>query len=289
MPQAISCPACKRQYACKPELAGKRAKCKCGAKIQFPPAEEEILTELDVIDEPPAEEMLTAMDVLDDDEPAFAVPDGDLYGCRNCGAALPAGAAICVSCGFNQRTGETARTTVVAGPAPRRMPPPSYRRYEEFSKARMLAGRICIVLSVLLYLGGTCFGVAGMLAMGAAPAAGNVHPGGAQAAANMPFGLVGAALMIYAAGILLVATTYLFCGLNIRAGGHVSVIVALAVSSLHSMFLGAQVVSAVSVAMENFQHGDGPLAFIGVGISALITAAILQLVYYCIRVLLEPR
>jgi len=36
MNESITCPSCQRRYAFKPALAGKRAKCKCGATISFP-------------------------------------------------------------------------------------------------------------------------------------------------------------------------------------------------------------------------------------------------------------
>ena len=32
----FSCPSCGRQFSWKPELAGKSAKCKCGATIKIP-------------------------------------------------------------------------------------------------------------------------------------------------------------------------------------------------------------------------------------------------------------
>ncbi len=36
MSQAIKCQACQRRYAFKEELAGKRVRCKCGARLEFP-------------------------------------------------------------------------------------------------------------------------------------------------------------------------------------------------------------------------------------------------------------
>src|SRR5690349_19693754 len=40
MPQTIECSGCRKQYRWKPELAGKRVKCKCGASFTAPLAEE---------------------------------------------------------------------------------------------------------------------------------------------------------------------------------------------------------------------------------------------------------
>src|SRR6266487_1608319 len=36
MGTSIKCPACDRDYGVKPELAGQRAKCKCGQVLHFP-------------------------------------------------------------------------------------------------------------------------------------------------------------------------------------------------------------------------------------------------------------
>ena len=39
MPETFSCPSCQKEYRWKPELAGKRAKCKCGSTIEIPHAD----------------------------------------------------------------------------------------------------------------------------------------------------------------------------------------------------------------------------------------------------------
>jgi hypothetical protein len=135
MAQSISCPKCKRVYAVKPELAGKKAKCKCGEKIEFPAMEApkvEELGELDLLDEkpkakgkPPAqagfEPLEQASDYATAPEPKQARPAPAAGGgstCRNCKATLVPGAVICTNCGFNQRTGQAMRTQVVRGAPP---------------------------------------------------------------------------------------------------------------------------------------------------------------------------
>jgi hypothetical protein len=40
MPEKFQCPSCQKEYRWKPELAGKRAKCKCGTAIEIPVEDE---------------------------------------------------------------------------------------------------------------------------------------------------------------------------------------------------------------------------------------------------------
>ena len=111
-----------------------------------------------------------------------------------------------------------------------------------------------------------------------------------RAGSNLPFGVVGAAVLIMAGLILAVATTYLICGINIRAGGYASVIVALVLASLHSLILAAELVFAIPATVASSQEeGAGIGVFLPVVTSALITAAVVQLVYYLIRILMERR
>jgi len=39
MPEKFNCPSCQKEYKWKPEIAGKRAKCKCGSVLEIPAAE----------------------------------------------------------------------------------------------------------------------------------------------------------------------------------------------------------------------------------------------------------
>jgi hypothetical protein len=62
MPEKFQCSSCQKEYKWKPELAGKRAKCKCGATIEIPQAD---------ADPPTLEEDVGAYDVA---EPAPIAP-----------------------------------------------------------------------------------------------------------------------------------------------------------------------------------------------------------------------
>ena len=78
-------------------MAGRSAKCACGAKLvvptEPPPA-------------PPAAPIAPAPAV----EPAKSTA-----GCPNCGTALPPGAVLCVNCGYNLKTGKTLSVVVEDG------------------------------------------------------------------------------------------------------------------------------------------------------------------------------
>lgn len=83
--QRITCEACGKSYAFKPEYAGRTLKCKCGATISVPAPEE-------------------------------AVPDDEA--CPHCAAGLAPGAVLCTSCGYNLKTGQVIGTDVESASAP---------------------------------------------------------------------------------------------------------------------------------------------------------------------------
>jgi hypothetical protein len=82
----FACPACGKRYRWKPELAGRSAKCGCGAKLVVP-AEAPV-------------------------EPA-AQPDEVQSKCPSCSAPLASGAVLCVNCGYNLKTGQKLAAVVV--------------------------------------------------------------------------------------------------------------------------------------------------------------------------------
>lgn len=134
MAQSISCPKCKRVYAVKPELAGKKAKCKCGEKIEFPALEApkaEELGEMDLLDEKPKAkgkspaqagfeplEQSNEFGAAEKKKPSKPGGAADTELCTHCKAPLAPGGIICTACGCNQRTGQVIRTQVVRGAPP---------------------------------------------------------------------------------------------------------------------------------------------------------------------------
>jgi DNA-directed RNA polymerase subunit RPC12/RpoP len=82
------CPACGKQYRWKPEMAGRTAKCTCGAKLVVPA-------------DPPRL------------APPPAAPAAAKSTCPDCGAELPENAVLCVNCGFNLKTGKKLAAVVV--------------------------------------------------------------------------------------------------------------------------------------------------------------------------------
>ncbi len=171
MAQTVTCPTCNRQYAVKPALAGKRAKCKCGGRIEFPA---EVLTEADLLDAvTPASAVVSsaAFDQLEQADPyAIAgapqgavpppLPESAGMACRGCGAALGAGAVLCMSCGMNQQTGAMMRTTIAAAarplPAPRPVSASSSSGGGESGGSgvrNMLIGGVLVVVGLAVTIG----------------------------------------------------------------------------------------------------------------------------------------
>src|SRR5215207_4259706 len=91
----FSCGGCGKTYKWKPQLAGKKAKCKCGNVMTVPkelPAEEEDgLGDLYAL----AEEASS--------KKHEAVAEG--LRCPSCGGSIMPGEAMCTGCGFNLKTG----------------------------------------------------------------------------------------------------------------------------------------------------------------------------------------
>lgn len=107
----FSCGSCGKSYTWKPELAGKRVKCKCGAPVSVPKenpaaavAEDPELDDLYALSEGKVEEEAVAPP---------PIPAGD--GCPSCGTALEPGAVLCVACGYNFKTKKVLKTQRLAG------------------------------------------------------------------------------------------------------------------------------------------------------------------------------
>ena len=95
----FSCDACGKQYPWKPELAGKKAKCKCGAVLNVPA-------------QPQAARAAVRTPVA---VAAAPVESAEGYRCPECKNELTPGTAICVNCGFDLRTGQHVNTQVDTG------------------------------------------------------------------------------------------------------------------------------------------------------------------------------
>ena len=175
----FSCPSCGRQFTWKPELAGKGAKCKCGATIKVPaqpmaaaaPAAAEG-NPLDAHDFSAAE---AAAPAKKGNARSAAVPAADAgLRCPSCGGSMLPGAVICVSCGFNLKTGKRMSTVMggvepdagAAAPRPG-VPgvggyagPPGIRppRMQEQSGASGVVKLIAIPVVLVAVVGGAVFG-----------------------------------------------------------------------------------------------------------------------------------
>lgn len=124
-PLVFHCPSCHNQYRWKPQLAGRKVKCRCEATFEVP-------TEADAPIDPeptPAPVANAPADNayelnLDENSPASAAAAGSEADraararCPSCGSKMNPGAVICLNCGFNIQQGKPVRTQIIKAPAP---------------------------------------------------------------------------------------------------------------------------------------------------------------------------
>jgi hypothetical protein len=110
--ESITCPGCARSYKWKPELAGRKAKCKCGQSVRFPEENPAAGASLEVPVVEPAGEYDMTEPVQRHAAPVEQAPPEPTARCRGCQAPMPEGGVLCTSCGMNQQTGKTISTKV---------------------------------------------------------------------------------------------------------------------------------------------------------------------------------
>jgi pyruvate dehydrogenase E2 component (dihydrolipoamide acetyltransferase) len=119
----VACTGCSRTYKWKPEYAGKKAKCKCGASVQFP-KEPPAAPAAPAKPAAPAPQAGGEYDFHDPTTPtartAPAKPaakrSAKKGACIDCGKPLAPGAVLCMSCGMNQQTGRKLDTAIEKPP-----------------------------------------------------------------------------------------------------------------------------------------------------------------------------
>ncbi|HEX3359310.1 MAG TPA: hypothetical protein VHS31_20190 [Tepidisphaeraceae bacterium] len=101
MPAVIQCPSCQKEYRWKPELAGKKVKCKCGEEFGVPANEPAVEANdlYDLADEPAkpsagASEFQSAPMAS-----PVALADGRHFQCPYCNETIEATSTLCVFCG----------------------------------------------------------------------------------------------------------------------------------------------------------------------------------------------
>src|SRR5215204_1969425 len=109
----FSCASCGREFRWKPELAGKKAKCKCGAVVTVPAtaptaAPAPAAVEHDPFDMADLAEAATPPPQFRSPPPAPAtvVAAPQQVACPVCNAPAIPTAVLCTSCGYNFRTGQ---------------------------------------------------------------------------------------------------------------------------------------------------------------------------------------
>jgi predicted RNA-binding Zn-ribbon protein involved in translation (DUF1610 family) len=150
---AVQCGSCRKRFAAKENLAGRKVKCpQCGAELTIPKPrlEPEPAPQItDLLDEyetasPPAGETSSA--TAGTAGGATRVPDTELK-CPSCGASLKAGSVICLECGYNLRTGKKRE---LAGPQK------SDRSTFPWLQVSAIGG-LCVALVVFGFIGYTMF------------------------------------------------------------------------------------------------------------------------------------
>jgi hypothetical protein len=133
----FTCASCGKEFRWKPEIAGRKAKCKCGQTLTVPatpPAPKVAAPAPNIVAPSPEPNPLDWSDEPAADY-AAAPPAPAASGprCPSCGAGLPANAVLCVNCGYNLKTGKkiggvasaapAAASASLAAPAPAGAPP----------------------------------------------------------------------------------------------------------------------------------------------------------------------
>jgi hypothetical protein len=176
----FACESCGRQYPWKPEFAGKRAKCKCGQVLTVPASLPEVGAQdlFDLVPEPgsapapkPQPAARTAPPLGGARHTAAKGAAAATVRCPSCQAELAPGMALCMSCGFNLKTGQHVQTQVVGQadddddapattplpPLPGRRPPKGKTREEAAraagDSARVIKGIVVIAIVALVVVG----------------------------------------------------------------------------------------------------------------------------------------
>jgi len=114
MPDAekFKCTGCGKAYSWKPELAGKKVRCKCGQVMAVPQALVPVAKLAD--DTPPVLDDMYEL-AGDREEKSRRAPQaaaGGALRCPSCQADVEPGAVLCMACGMNFKTGKKMHTSV---------------------------------------------------------------------------------------------------------------------------------------------------------------------------------
>jgi hypothetical protein len=147
---SISCSMCNRQYNWKPELAGRRVKCKCGNVIAVPEAP---------VEEVPAEDDTYDVSGVDlSDLPPPPVESG--YRCPSCREPMEPGTPQCPSCGFSLKPAKrTSGASAAAAAAPPALGYATAKRGDAaraMEQSNLIKQAILFVLAIAL-VGGAIF------------------------------------------------------------------------------------------------------------------------------------
>ena len=107
----FACAACGKQYAWKPEMAGKKGKCKCGAALDVPMSVDEIPRPAASAASAPARGPARAPAGEPSLHDLVALTKGEVredaaYRCPWCGEPMEGKSPVCAKCKMNIKTGK---------------------------------------------------------------------------------------------------------------------------------------------------------------------------------------
>jgi hypothetical protein len=97
----FSCDGCGKTYRWKPELAGRKVKCKCGQAMHVPAPPAPAAAESD----DPFADALSEMAAAEEQGTTRVIAE-EKARCPSCACVMESGAVLCVQCGYNSTTGK---------------------------------------------------------------------------------------------------------------------------------------------------------------------------------------
>lgn len=107
----FSCDSCGKSYSWKPELAGKRVKCKCGQPLRVPQSDPAADSLPAGFDDLAALAEGTVVQAPATSVSGAAAPAARGRKCPACDVPVAADAVLCVNCGHHLKTGKKLKTT----------------------------------------------------------------------------------------------------------------------------------------------------------------------------------
>lgn len=161
----VHCPNCEKGYTWKPELAGRKVKCRCGGVFRVaesdpakgaaeagPAAEQAPEGDIFEMEEAPTTNAGGALPAFDLAEapplPAAAAARKEKRTCSSCGAVIADRAVICVNCGMNLSTGRKVRVSDGLSTSER-----ASKNKQDYMRTQYMYPGIALVVGAIMLVG----------------------------------------------------------------------------------------------------------------------------------------